>query len=191
MQAVNLLPEYARAGSRWTTAGSELSSRRILPIGGAAAIGLALIFGALYFHERSVVTDKKSELATVEARLVAQSARAEPIKQAQTASQARLAFLRTVTAGRVHWDAVLGDLGRILPTSVSLTSLSASSAVATAGSSTFTISGSTSSHDRVALVLDRLSLLPWLTNVALQSTTRSGTFVTFAIGATYVGGAGS
>ena len=104
MEAVNLLPEYARPGHRWTTAGSELSSRRILPIAGIAAIGLALIFGLFYFHERSVVSDKKSELATAQARLVAQSARAEPIKQAQAASQARLGVMRSVTASRVHWE---------------------------------------------------------------------------------------
>ena len=67
MQAVNLLPEYARQGHRWTAAGSDLSARRILPIGAAAAIGLALIFGLFYFHERSVVSDKKSELATAQA----------------------------------------------------------------------------------------------------------------------------
>ena len=67
MEAVNLLPEYARGGRRWTTAGSDLSSRRILPIGGVAAIGLALLFGLFYFHERSLVSDKKSELATAQA----------------------------------------------------------------------------------------------------------------------------
>lgn len=119
MQAVNLLPEYARPGHRWASTGSELSSRRILPIGGTAAVALALIFGLFYFHERSVVSSKKSELATAQARLVAQSARAEPIKQAQAASQARLAFMQAVTANRVHWDSVLGDLGRVLPAGVS------------------------------------------------------------------------
>jgi Tfp pilus assembly protein PilN len=201
MQAVNLLPEYARGGRRWTAAGSELSSRRILPIGGLAAVGLALLLGLFYFHERSLVSDKKSELATQQARLVAQSARAEPIKQAQAASQARLTFMRSVTASRVHWDSVLGDLGRVLPTGVSLTTLTAAAPVAAAAAvpgaaptttgSTFTTSGTTSSHDHVALILDRLALLPWLSNVTLLSTTRAGSGVTFTVNATYVGGSGS
>jgi Tfp pilus assembly protein PilN len=197
MQAVNLLPDYARPGHRWTTAGSELSSRRILPIGGMAAIGLALLFGLFYFHERSVVSNKKSELATAQARLVAQSARAEPIKQAQAASQARLSSIRSITADRVHWDAVMGDLGRVLPTGVTLTSLSASGPTPTAApaapaaASTFTIAGETSSHVRVATVLDRLAVLPWLSDITLQSSTRSGVSDTFTIGATYVGGGGS
>jgi Tfp pilus assembly protein PilN len=197
MEAVNLLPEYARPGHRWTSAGSELSSRQILPIGGVAAIGLALLFGLFYFHERSLVSDKKNQLATAQARLVAQEARAEPIKQAQAESQARLVVMRTITATRVHWDSVLGDLGRVLPKGVSLTSLAASTATPSAattvaaGGSSFTINGSTSSHTRIALVLDRLALLPWLSSIALQSTTRNGDAIGFIIAATYSGGAGS
>ncbi len=195
MEAVNLLPEYARPGHRWASAGSELSSRRILPMGGIAAIGLALLFGLFYFHERSLVSDKKSELATAQARLVAQSARAEPIKQAQAASQGRLAFMRTVTGTRVHWDSVLGDLGRVLPTGVALNSLSVSAPTPVAGaapsSSTVSIAGNTNSHDRVALILDRLALLPWLSGIGLQSTSRSGNSIAFSVGASYVGGGGS
>jgi Tfp pilus assembly protein PilN len=197
MQAVNLLPEYARPGRRWASAGSELSTRRILPIGGIAAIGLALLFGLFYFHERSVVSDKKSDLATAQARLVAQSARAEPIKQAQAESQARLTLIRAATATRVHWDSVMGDLGRVLPTGVALNSLSVASAAPVAGAvapiagSSFTVAGQTSSHVRVADVLDRLALLPWLTGITLQSSTRSGNVDAFSINATYVAGAGS
>jgi Tfp pilus assembly protein PilN len=198
MEAVNLLPEYARGGRRWSAAGSELSSRRILPIGGMAAVGLALLFGLFYFHERSLVSDKKSQLATAQARLVAQEARAEPIKQAQTESQARLAVMRSITATRVHWDSVLGDLGRVLPTGVSLSSLSATAptpsaatTVTATGGSTFTINGTTSSHTRVALILDRLALLPWLSSIGLQSTTRNGNALGFIITATYSGGGGS
>jgi Tfp pilus assembly protein PilN len=189
MQAVNLLPEYAQPGHRWTAAGSELSSRRILPVGGVAAIVAALLFGLVYFHERSTVSDRKSELATSQARLVAQNARAAPIKAAQTASQARLAMLRSITATRVHWDTVLGDLGRILPADVHLSSMSVASS--SVGGATFSVSGETTAHTRVALVLDRLALLPWLSNIQLQSSSRSGEVVSFSIGASYVGGSGS
>jgi Tfp pilus assembly protein PilN len=200
MEAVNLLPEYARQGNRWTSAGSDLSARRILPVGGAAAIGLALIFGLFYFHERSVVSDKKSELATAQARLVAQSARAEPIKQAQAESAARLSIVRSVTANRVHWDAVLGDLGRVLPKGVTLTALSAATptpsssnpaVAAPVAGQNFTATGSASSHDKVALVLDRLALLPWLSGVSLTSTARAGDSINFSLTGSYLGGGGS
>jgi Tfp pilus assembly protein PilN len=192
MQAVNLLPEYAQPGRRWAATGSELSSRRILPIGGVAAIAAALLLGGLYFRERSVVSDKKSELANVQARLVAQEARAQPIKAAQASSLERLAMVRSITATRVHWDAVLGDLGRVLPAGVHLSSMSiaGSPAAATSGSS-FSVAGETTAHTRVALVLDRLAMLPWLSAVTLQSSSRSGAVVDFTIGATYVAGAGS
>ena len=195
MQAVNLLPEYARAGRRWTSAGSELNARKIIQIGGSAAVVAALLFGLLYFRERSVVGDKKSELTTAQAHLVAQQARAKPIQDAQAANAAKLSFMRSVTTTRVHWDSVLGDLGRDLPTGAYLTSLSVASPVATpgaapaSGATSFTISGTTNSHDRVALVLDRLALLPWLSNIALQSSSRNGSTVTFSIGANYTGAA--
>ena len=49
MQAVNLLPEYAQPGRRWTATGADLSARRILPLGGIAAVVAAVAFGGLYF----------------------------------------------------------------------------------------------------------------------------------------------
>ena len=194
MQAVNLLPEYARAGRRWTSVGSELNARKIIQIGGTVAIVAALLVGFLYFRERSVVSDKKSELTSAQAHLVAQQARAKPIQDAQAANTARLAFMRSITATRVHWDSVLGDLGRDLPTGVYLTSLSIAAPVATpgaaaptSGSTNFTITGTTSSHDRVAVVLDQLAVLPWLSNITLQSSSRQGNTTTFTIAATYTG----
>ena len=86
MEAVNLLPEYARAGHRWTSVGSDLNARKIVQFGGGAAIVLAIVFGLLYFNERSTVSDKKSELTTAQAHLVAQQARAKPIQDAQAAN---------------------------------------------------------------------------------------------------------
>jgi Tfp pilus assembly protein PilN len=190
MQAVNLLPEYAQPGRRWTATGSELSSRRILPLGGVVALVAAVGFAGLYFSERSVVSDRKSQLATDQARLVAQEARAAPIKAAQAASEQRLNMIRTIMATRVHWDTALGDLGRVLPNGVHLSNLTvAAGAVGTPPA--FTVSGETDTHVRVALVMDRLAQLPWLSNVSLQSSSRSGNTVSFTVTAIYVAGAGS
>ena len=195
MQAVNLLPEYARGGHKWTSVGSELNARKIIQIGGTVAIVAALLFGLLYFRERSVVSDKKSELNTAQARLVAQQARAKPIQDAQSANAARMTFMRSVTSTRVDWDSALGDLGRDLPTGVYLTNLSVASPVpspgaaapAVSGATNFTITGTTSTHERVALVLDRLAVLPWLSNITLQSSNLANGTTTFTIGATYTG----
>ena len=108
--------------------------------------------------------------------------------------------MRSVTATRVHWDTVLGDLGRVLPPASPSTRSTAvragrrrRGAVAARRQrlDVHRIAGATSSHVRVALILDRLALLPWLSNVALQSTARSGDAINFSITATYVGGGGS
>ena len=74
----------------------------------------------------------------------------------------------------------------MLPSQVYLQSLSAAvadaararrrpttTATTTAGASGFSATGVASSHVRVALVLDRLARLPWLSNVTLVSSTSS------------------
>jgi Tfp pilus assembly protein PilN len=175
MQAVNLLPAYARPGHRWTNVGKDIPTQRVLMLGGVLAAVAMIGFGALYFHERSVVDTKRSDLAEVQARLTAANAQAAPLHAAETASAARLAVVRSVSRGRVPWKRALNDLSRILPGGSSLQSMSFGSPTPIASGTSaagFTVTGSADSQNRVALVLDRLAILPWLTNVTLQSTSR-------------------
>ena len=131
--------------------------------------------------------DRRTTLADVETRLTAAQARAVVVEQTRTAAQARLAAFRTVESQRIPWEDVLRDLSRVVPGSVVLQNLTATSPTLTggvpgaaatpsaAGSPTgFTVSGSADSQVRVAQVLDRLALLPWLSNVTLQTSSRSG-----------------
>ncbi len=200
MQAVNLLPVELRPGRRWATIGRGASVRRVLGGSGVAAGILALAIGGLSLHQRSVVDDRQSDLVGAEARLVAAQAKAAAVRQAQATSAARLAAMRDIVARRILWEDVLRDLSRILPQNVWLQSLNASSSTigqapaagsppaAGAASTGFTVTGSADSQVRVAQVLDRLSLLPWLSDVTLQSSSRGGgqtaTPVQFTIGAT-------
>jgi len=198
MRAVNLLPEELRPGNRWASIGRGASARRVLGGSGIAAGVLALAFAGLFIHQRGVVDDRRTELHDVETRLVAAQAQAAAVQAAQAASAARLAAFRTVVSQRVVWEDVLRDLSRVLPGSVTLQSLSVTSPTLTAGATTaaapaaatpgapptgFTINGSADSQVRVAQVLDRLALLPWLSNVTLQSSI-SGDGVQFAVAAT-------
>src|SRR5206468_11306210 len=48
MEAVNLLPAYARPGHRWASAGKDIAPRRVLTAGGAAACVAVLGLGAGY-----------------------------------------------------------------------------------------------------------------------------------------------
>jgi Tfp pilus assembly protein PilN len=189
MEAVNLLPAYARPGHRWAAIGKDLPARRVLAMGGAVAGAAAIAIGAGFVHERSAVNEKQDTLADVQAQLAEVQAKAEPLRSAESASATKLTAVQAISAGRVPWENVLRNLARVLPSQVQLESLQATSpvAIASASSSTaagaaagvptgFTVAGSASSQNRVALVLDRLAVLPWLSDVTLQSSTRvSGT----------------
>ena len=191
MEAVNLLPAYARPGHPWAVIGKDLPARRVLAAGGAVAGAAAIAFGAAFVHERSLVNEKQDTLAGVQAQLADVQAKAEPLRTAESATATKLTAVRTISAGRVPWENVLRNLARVLPSQVQLQSLQATSPAAIAPGATaapagattgaaptgFTLAGSASSQNRVALVLDRLAVLPWLSDVTLQSSTR-GTGIT-------------
>jgi Tfp pilus assembly protein PilN len=95
--------------------------------------------------------------------------------------QQRAAALASVLGTRLAWDRVLGDLSRVLPENVWLTSFSAKAPdpVATTAAlppatpgvaptpTGVTIEGYTYSLPDVAVLLSRLSTVPSLTNVSL------------------------
>ena len=193
MEAVNLLPAYARPGHPWTAIGKDLSARRVLKAGTVAACVVAVGLGAGYYLERSVVNHRQATLADVQAQVAVVDAKAGPLLAAQAAAAARMAAAGSASEKRVAWEALLSDVSRVLPKQVYLQSLSAQSptplapgaaapapttpgtpATATPASG-FTATGVASSHVKVAVVLDRLASLPWLTNVTLVSSTNGGT----------------
>jgi Fimbrial assembly protein (PilN) len=89
-----------------------------------------------------------------------------------------LAAVSTSLSQRIAWDRVLREVSLVVPTDVTLLSLTmtaptASSAAATPGGATaqgFVIQGSAFSYDSVARLLSRLALVPDLSNVTLSST---------------------
>lgn len=192
MQAVNLLPAYARPGSRLSTVGKDLSPKKALTVGGVAAGVAAVALGGLYAYEHSVVNGKRNDLATAQARLTAVEAQAAPLRAVQAKVTAERSAVTTVDHVRIPWETVLGGLSRVLPSQVYLTSLQATtptpaaslaSAASTPGApapvpapapstTSFSVNGVASSQTRVALVLDRLALMPWLTDVSLISSAR-------------------
>jgi Tfp pilus assembly protein PilN len=208
MEAVNLLPLHARPGRRWATAGRDASPRRVLTGGAAVACVVAVGLGLAYVHERSLLNDQRATLAGVQTEVVAADAKAAPIRAAQAGVAARMPAATTVTAGRIAWESLLADLSRVMPRRVRLQTLSmqsptplAAGAAAPAaapatppgstptpsvGSAPFTVTGVATSHVRVALVLDRLASLPWLTNVTLVSSTNGASLAagdTFSVNA--------
>ena len=191
MGAVNLLPADARVStSDFSSFGGGLQARKTLQIGGAVAIVLAGLLVGLFVHERSVVHSKRSTLATDQARLAAMQAQVDAVRNDQQEASSRLSGVNAVVGSRMNWDRTMDELAKVLPADSVLTSLTASApvpaaAISTAlagtadattaptGTATLVISGSVPSYVRVAAVLDRLALLPWLSNVTLESTSKS------------------
>jgi Tfp pilus assembly protein PilN len=204
MRAVNLLPAQPRRSRRWGAAEGGQENKRVLRTAAAAAGVLSLALGGAFFYAHNAVSDNQATLESLEQDVAAAEAKAAPIRAARADAQARRTAVTTVTAKRVTWEQVLRDLSRVLPANVWLKTLHAQSptpsgAVSTAATTTttttpgsapsaFVVTGFTSSQRGVARVMDRLSVLPWLSDVSLQQSARGDTgrgsmAVQFTIGA--------
>ena len=124
MEAVNLLPAYARPGHPWAAVGKDLSAPRVLKAGSVVACVAVLGLGLGYAYERSVVNDKQAALADVQAEVAVADAKAAPLRAAQADAAARMAAAGTVSSRRIAWERQLRDLSRVLPSQVYLQSLS-------------------------------------------------------------------
>jgi Tfp pilus assembly protein PilN len=202
MQAVNLLPAGAARASHWGTADAGAAKRVLLSA--AAATGVVIVAsGAAFFHTHSIVNDRQATLDDLQPKVAVAQAKAASAQAASANMQARKSAVTSVTSTRMTWEQVLRDLAKVLPgnvrlqsiqaqspTPVSSSALSSTSTTTTTGATptAFVVTGLTSSQKAVAGVMDRLSLLPWLSDVSLQSSTRSDTSggnkaVQFTIGA--------
>jgi Tfp pilus assembly protein PilN len=187
VQAVNLLPSK-----------KEIRERRrqapVAALGGVVGVVAVTAVLALWFlSASSAVTERQSEVDALRAEMAAIPAPAPRDTSGDTLQQekaARVTALSAALGKRVAWDRVLRELSLVTPNDVWLTTLQATSPTAS-GSSTaggaFSISGRTYSHDSVARLLARLSLVPDLDQVKLEKSTlnkiEGRDIVEFTIGA--------
>ncbi|MBV8258618.1 MAG: PilN domain-containing protein [Actinobacteria bacterium] len=179
MRAVNLLPPDSYAPKQ-RLPHAPLILGAMLPVLAGALVFLG------WSLEHSKVVERQNELAAVETSIAAlrptQALRDEATRIASERSKRALA-LTDALAKQMPWDVALAEVSRVLPSDVWLSMLTAASptpagAVAPASASTapganptsFTIQGYTFSHDSVARLLERLALVPSLSDVALSST---------------------
>lgn len=181
MRAVNLLPRQHVVQKR------ERPNAVILlaAIGGAAVV-LVLVAGTLVANRS--VNRQQTALASARAVLAVTpshqlSAQTQAFRQqVLTQREQRSLALASALGKRVAWDRILRRFALVLPSDVWLTSLSGTvpldpvAAVATttpgslpAAATELTIAGSTYSQDSVARLLERLSVVPDLQNVQLQT----------------------
>jgi Tfp pilus assembly protein PilN len=204
MRAVNLLPADATRSKRRRGAPAGAgSSKRVLVTAATVAAVLVVALGAAFVQAHRTVSDRQSTLHGLEQDVATAQAKAAEVQAARSSAQARRVAVTDVTSKRVTWEQVLRDLGRVLPRNVLLENLQAQSPTPTVATSTasttttpttgsaptaFVVTGYTSSQKSVARVIDRLSVLPWLSDVSLQQSTRAdtgrgGLTVQFTIGA--------
>jgi Tfp pilus assembly protein PilN len=200
MKAVNLIPGEQRQGAGGL---SDLTGRS----GGAALILLGVVVGlavmiAMYGSAHHSIASQDGEVAQIKAQTSAVEARAgrlTPYTSFVSMADQRTQTVAQLVQARFDWSHALHELGRVLPTGTSLSSLhgtvgaagtatgaSAPAATATAAttpaSSTppgstpiFTLTGCATSQTVVAQALQRLRLMDGASEVQLQSSTKSNT----------------
>jgi Tfp pilus assembly protein PilN len=221
MRAVNLMPRDERR--------PRLETGRLPLV--VAAGGVVVVTAAAFFLASSAsssASETKVELQAVETAIALAPKASGPTVNAGTFVQERsdrVAALAAALKSRTAFDRVLREISLVLPGNAWLTQLEASApatavpvpgAVPTPQTGVtrgVTIQGATYSHESVATVLARLSLVPSLSNVQLTSTAlvepqaeeasgpgqpaaptprkRAKTFVTFVVAASVRTGEGS
>jgi Tfp pilus assembly protein PilN len=183
VRAVNLLPrDDAQRGRRRQNLPALISTGLIVLVTG--------LVGVFYFSAKSASTTRELELQDAKAELALLPTPTELASQTAgqrklaSERQARIAALSAALGHRVAWDRVLREVSLVLPDDVWLTQLAAFSPTPPTGSATtttapgavpqgFTMAGYTYSHEAVARLLTRLSVVPGLQNVWLERSLRT------------------
>ena len=192
MRAVNLIPAEQRSG------GSVGAGRS----GGGAYAVLALVAGLalmafLYGLARHQISDRQGEVAAKQSRaqrLQQQAGALASFTSFVQMRQQRVSAIESLVDSRFDWAHVMHEFGRVLPGGVEISSLTgsvgsltssgaakpASASSGTVASATppgtvptFVISGCTATQAKVAEMLTRLRLIDGVTEVTLQSSTKS------------------
>jgi Tfp pilus assembly protein PilN len=192
MRAVNLIPSDQRSGGAVATRSGGAAYFVLALIGGLAV--LALLYG-LSHHQ---LASRQAEAATLSRRaqvVEAQAAQLAPYAAFMATREQRLHSIAQLIGGRFDWANTMGELSRVLPGNVALTTLqgSVAAAAATLGSAaastaakagavssatppgetpSFTLTGCAASQSVVAQTLVRLRLIAGVSSVALQSSTK-------------------
>ncbi|HEV8461603.1 MAG TPA: PilN domain-containing protein [Gaiellaceae bacterium] len=185
MRAVNLLPRQQIEQKR-----ERSNPVKLVALIGGAAVLLALVGGTLVARrsvdrQQQALSSARAVLAVTPAHHV--SAETQSFRQqVLTKREQRSLALASALSKRVAWDRILRRFALVLPNDVWLTGLTgtvpldppATTAVTTpsalpAPATELTINGQTYSQESVARLLERLSVVPDLTDVQLQNSASS------------------
>jgi Tfp pilus assembly protein PilN len=166
MRAVNLLPRDEVKRSFEAKRGVVFGA-----VGGAALVTVLLV--TMTMSAAGAVGEKQANLDALRAEIAAippPVAKDTSTDALAAQKSARVGALSAALTTRIPWDRVLRQVSLVLPEDVWLTNLSVTApSTAAADTSGFTLTGSTYSQNGVARFLSRLSVIPDLANVRLQS----------------------
>lgn len=181
MRAVNLLP---RDEQRPRLEGGRIPL--IAAAGGVAAVTVGAVL--LAFSASGTADERRAELAVVQAAIaqlpkapdqaISQGTlvqeRTDRVTALSAALSSRFAFDRLFReiSYVIPKDAWLTGLRAVIPASAAAGSTTGAPATASTGTEDVTIEGATYSHDSVARVLSRLSVVPSLENIRLTASAR-------------------
>jgi type IV pilus assembly PilN-like protein len=189
MRAVNLLPKETLASRSFTA--------QHLPavVGGTTGFVVVAALAASFLSASSKVADAQSGYNAAKDQLASTPLPPpppQPVNPTPTAlvnaKAPRLQAVASALGQRIAWDRILREFSQALPADVWISSLNMNAPVAGATNG-FSITATTYSYDSVARMLARMALVPDLTGVTLQSTTRSGRLVQFSLSASIKGAA--
>ena len=174
MRAVNLLP---RDEGRTRRQPGAVALTGIL-----GSVLLTAVLAGWFLMAASGVTERQGELDALSAELAAiPEPSPTPAGQSTLVAEkdARVTVLGKALGSRVAWDRILREVSLVIPEDVWLETMNTNgpdpaAAVPAAGQAAaprggFSITGFTYSHDGVARLLARLSVIPHLENVKLAS----------------------
>jgi Tfp pilus assembly protein PilN len=173
MRAVNLLPRDEKRQRRQPGA--------VMLTGVLGGVLATAVLAGFFLMTSSTVSERQSNLDALRAELAAMPAAEEtPAANAglENEKSQRVALLGKALGSRVAWDRILREISLVLPEDIWLESLAAnapdpnfvpSPGKTEAPQGAFTITGYSYSHDGVARLLARLSVLPQLERPTLGS----------------------
>ena len=195
MRAVNLLPK-----DDGRQRGPSFRDNPLVIGGVVGTVLVTAVLAAMFLTASTGVADNQKRHDAVQAELAATPVPPPTVpgtSELEQEKNARIGALAAALSGRLAWDRVLREVSLVLPDDVWLSSLSATAPIAASPTTAagFAINGRTYSHDGVARLLARLSVVPHLSNIQLQhssvATSDTGRkVVEFSINAT-VKGAGA
>jgi Tfp pilus assembly protein PilN len=183
MRAVNLIPaEAGRAGGRSGTGAYIL----------LGVLGVLLVGVVAYVLTGNTITDRRAELADLRTQSAAVQAQADAgrsYRDFAALAQARVETVRQLGETRFDWQRALGDLSKVVPDNVWLTSLlgTVTTGVTIEGASSGTTStlrsalpnpaieltGCTTDHDSVSRLISRVRLMNGVQRVALADSVKT------------------